>query len=91
MRRPPPITLTTVAIVPHRLRFPGLKPGANSHAFNRTGNPIHMYNNPTPVIAVGAAGALASTGSSTLWAVLAGFALLAAGTALARIAPRKQL
>jgi len=50
-----------------------------------------MYNNPTPVIAVGAAGALASTGSSTIWAVLAGFALLAAGTALARIAPRKQL
>lgn len=49
-----------------------------------------MYNNPTPVIAAGAAGTLAVTGSNVLWSVLAGFALLAAGSALKRIAPRKE-
>lgn len=49
-----------------------------------------MYSNPTPVVAAGAAGALAYTGANVLWAVLAAFALLAAGIAMARIVPRRE-
>ena len=49
-----------------------------------------MYNNVTaPAAAGGATSAgLAATGANTLWVVLAGFAMVAAGTALMRIAPR---
>lgn len=51
-----------------------------------------MYNNPTSVIAAGAtgAGALAYTGANVLWTVLAGFAFIAAGSALARVVPRRE-
>jgi hypothetical protein len=35
-------------------------------------------------------GALALTGASVVWTVLAAFAMLAVGTALLRIVPRKQ-
>ncbi|MEU2615949.1 hypothetical protein ABZ570_30915 [Micromonospora sp. NPDC007271] len=44
----------------------------------------------TAPAAAGAAtsGGLALTGASTVWIVLAGFAMLAAGSALMRIAPR---
>lgn len=50
-----------------------------------------MYNNPTPVIAAGAVGSsLAFTGTNTVWSVLAGFALIAAGSALWRIVPRRE-
>lgn len=49
-----------------------------------------MYNNPSPVLAAGTAGALAFTGANVLWLVLAAFAMLAVGTAMARIAPRRQ-
>jgi len=49
-----------------------------------------MYSNPTPVVAAGSAGTLAFTGSNMIWFVLAGFALIAAGTALARVIPRRE-
>ncbi|MEP7034626.1 MAG: hypothetical protein ABI662_09925 [Dermatophilaceae bacterium] len=49
-----------------------------------------MYNNPTSVVAAGSAGTLAFTGATTIWFALAGFALIAAGTALARIVPRRE-
>lgn len=49
-----------------------------------------MYNNPTPAMAAGATGTLAFTGANVIWWVLAAFALIAAGSALARIAPRRQ-
>jgi hypothetical protein len=39
--------------------------------------------------AVGTSGLLAYTGANVLWAVLAGFAMLAAGSALMRIVPRR--
>lgn len=48
-----------------------------------------MYDNGGP--AVGAAtsgGALAMTGMSIVWVVLAAFAVLAVGMAVARIAPK---
>ncbi|HEV7146401.1 MAG TPA: hypothetical protein VGN48_05325 [Pedococcus sp.] len=50
-----------------------------------------MYQNPSAPLAAGIAGA-SSTGFflSPLWAVLAGFAILAACTALARIVPRNE-
>jgi hypothetical protein len=48
-----------------------------------------MYNNPTPVVAAGTAGALAYTGANVVWFALAAFALIAAGTALTRIMPRR--
>lgn len=48
-----------------------------------------MYNNPTPVVAVGTVGTLAFTGANTLWWAMAGFALIAAGGALSRIAPKR--
>jgi LPXTG-motif cell wall-anchored protein len=49
-----------------------------------------MYNTPTSVVAAGSVGALAFTGSNVIWFVLAGFAMIAAGTALARIVPRRE-
>jgi hypothetical protein len=45
-----------------------------------------MYNNVLPA---SGAGVLAFTGSSSLWYGLAAFALLAAGTAILRILPKK--
>jgi hypothetical protein len=45
-----------------------------------------MYNNVLPA---SGAGVLAFTGSSSLWYGLAAFALLAAGTAILRILPRR--
>lgn len=47
-----------------------------------------MYHKVGAAAAAGATGGLAHTGLSVVWLLLAGFALLAAGTALARIAPR---
>jgi hypothetical protein len=49
-----------------------------------------MYNNAPPSIAAGATGAM-TTGIfvNPIWAVLAGFAILAACTALARVVPRR--
>ncbi len=50
-----------------------------------------MYNNVTSAAATGTAasgGALAATGASVLWLVLGAFALVAVGTAIARIVPR---
>jgi hypothetical protein len=49
-----------------------------------------MYNNASSAAAAGATGAV-TTGAFTnpIWAVLAGFAILAAGTAIARIVPRR--
>lgn len=51
-----------------------------------------MYNNPSVPLAAGiGSGALAYTGAGDIfWGLLAGFALLAAGTALLRIVPRKE-
>lgn len=49
-----------------------------------------MYSNPTPVIAAGTVGSLAFTGTNVVWSVLAGFALIAAGSALGRIVPRRE-
>lgn len=48
-----------------------------------------MYNNPTPVMAAGTAGTLAFTGANVVWSVLAGFALIAAGSAINRMRPRR--
>lgn len=49
-----------------------------------------MYNNASSAAAAGATGAV-TTGLFTnpIWAVLAGFAILAACTAVARIVPRR--
>ena len=47
-----------------------------------------MYQKVSASVATGATGGLAYTGVNILWALLAGFALIAAGAALARIAPR---
>jgi hypothetical protein len=50
-----------------------------------------VYNNPSaPLAAGGAGGVLAWTGFDSLWFALAAFAMLAVGTALLRIVPRKQ-
>jgi hypothetical protein len=50
-----------------------------------------MYSNPSaPMAAGGASGVLAYTGFNSLWWALAAFALVAVGTALLRIVPRKQ-
>jgi hypothetical protein len=50
-----------------------------------------MYNNPSATLATGGAGgALAYTGFNSIWWALAAFALIAVGTALLRIVPRKQ-
>ncbi|MGV9300268.1 hypothetical protein [Amycolatopsis sp. NPDC003676] len=47
-----------------------------------------MYQKIGAASAAGVTGGLAFTGVNTLWLLLAGFALLAAGTALLRILPR---
>ena len=49
-----------------------------------------MYNHVTAPAAAGAAtsGGLAATGANSLWVMLAGFAMVAAGAALMRIAPK---
>lgn len=47
-----------------------------------------MYQKAGLATATGTTGGLAVTGMNALWIVLAGFALIAAGAALARISPR---
>jgi hypothetical protein len=48
-----------------------------------------MYSNLSPALAAGTTGLLTGEAfASPLWGVLAGFAILAACTALARIVPR---
>lgn len=47
-----------------------------------------MYQKAGVVMAAGTTTGPAATGANALWLVLAGFALIAAGSALARIAPR---
>ncbi len=50
-----------------------------------------MYDNPSAPMAAGGTGSvLAYTGFNSVWLALAAFALLAVGTALLRIVPRKQ-
>lgn len=49
-----------------------------------------MYNNPTPALAAGGSGVLAWTGFDNVWYGLGAFALVAVGTAIMRIVPRKQ-
>jgi hypothetical protein len=49
-----------------------------------------MYNNVATSAGAGTgAGMLAMTGSNSLWLALAAFALIAAGTAIMRIVPRR--
>lgn len=53
-----------------------------------------MYNSILPasgagVVAGASAGALAFTGSDSLWLGLSAFALIAAGTAILRVIPKK--
>ncbi|MBB1157158.1 MULTISPECIES: hypothetical protein [Amycolatopsis] len=47
-----------------------------------------MYQKIGAASAAGVTGGLAFTGVNVLWLLLAGFALLAAGTAMLRILPR---
>jgi len=49
-----------------------------------------MYNNPSGSLGAGVAGgaALAATGVGLVWVLLAAFAIVAAGCALMRIAPK---
>ncbi len=47
-----------------------------------------MYQKIGAASAVGMTGGLAFTGVNVLWLLLAGFALLAAGTAMLRILPK---
>lgn len=47
-----------------------------------------MYQNAGMAAGAGTAGGLAMTGTNPLWIVLAGFALLAAGSAFARVMPK---
>jgi len=47
-----------------------------------------MYQHGGAAAAAGVTGGLAMTGASVVWIALAGFAFLAAGMALTRIAPR---
>jgi hypothetical protein len=50
-----------------------------------------MYDNPSAPLAAGGSGSvLAYTGFNSLWLALAAFALIAVGTAMLRIVPRKQ-
>jgi len=50
-----------------------------------------MYDNPSAPLAAGGTGSvLAYTGFDSVWFALAAFAMIAAGTALMRIVPRKQ-
>lgn len=46
-----------------------------------------MYQTTAPLSGVG--GALAYTGTNSLWLALAGFTLIAAGGAVMRLVPRK--
>lgn len=47
-----------------------------------------MYQKIGATSAAGVTGGLAFTGVNVLWVLLAGFALLAAGTALLRVLPK---
>lgn len=47
-----------------------------------------MYEKAGTVAAAGTTGTLAMTGANVLWLALAGFALLAAASAVMRISPR---
>ena len=49
-----------------------------------------MYHHAGALGTGAAAGALPFTGFNVIWFVLAGFALLAAGASLLRIAPRRE-
>jgi hypothetical protein len=50
-----------------------------------------VYDNPSAPLAAGGTGSvLAYTGFGSIWLALAAFALIAVGTALLRIVPRKQ-
>jgi hypothetical protein len=49
-----------------------------------------VYQKAGAAFATGATGGLAWTGANVIWLMLAGFALLAAGAALTRIAPRRR-
>lgn len=49
-----------------------------------------MYNNLSSSALAATGGGAVIAGVNSLWWLLAGFALLAAGTALARIVPRSQ-
>jgi LPXTG-motif cell wall-anchored protein len=49
-----------------------------------------MYHHAGTVGTAAAAGALPFTGFNAIWFVLAGFALLAAGTSLLRMVPRRE-
>jgi hypothetical protein len=49
-----------------------------------------MYDKATGALSGATTGALAFTGVNVLYALLAGFALLAAGTAILRVVPKKQ-
>ena len=50
-----------------------------------------MYDNPSASLAAGGTGSvLAYTGFDSLWLALAAFAVIAIGTALMRIVPRRQ-
>jgi hypothetical protein len=52
---------------------------------------VKMYHSTCVTAgACGGAATLPFTGSNLLWAVLAGFAMLAVGLALRRLAPRRQ-
>lgn len=50
-----------------------------------------MKNSASPTLAAGATGALTGGGLfvNPLWAILGGFAILAACTAIARVVPRR--
>jgi hypothetical protein len=50
-----------------------------------------MYDNPSAPLAAGGTGSvLAYTGFESIWIALAAFALIAVGTAVMRIVPRRQ-
>lgn len=49
-----------------------------------------MYNDATSATTLAATGGGLLAGANGIWWLLAGFALIAAGTAIARIVPRKQ-
>ena len=55
---------------------------------------IRMYDNPNAAMAAGTLGSGAAvlpyTGIDAIWLLLASFALLAAGSALLRIAPKRK-
>jgi hypothetical protein len=50
-----------------------------------------MYEKAGLAAAAGTTGGLALTGMNIMWLVLAGFALLAVGSALMRIVPRRKV